>query len=523
MIFRFQFVSVFFITLILFYITEKENGVKAYSHFEPRLIQCGMSIQKRSGADYTNLNVLIMGLGLNGGGLESARYLAQRGAALTITDLRDEAALAQSLEKLRDIAGVRFVLGRHEMRDFENADLVIKNPGVRRDSPFLRAARRVETDISLFLTSSPARLIAVTGSKGKSSVASAIHWGLTEARKRGLMPGNAWLGGNITVSPLSFLDELCPEDDVVLELSSWQLGDLRGKLFKPRIALLTTILPDHQNYYDSMESYVADKRLIYQGQNSDDLTIVTDDEWGQSFLHETHSRTLVYTENVLPSGIAGAWLSCENGVDTAGATGLARLAANAEAFEVVPAKLRVPGRHQKKNLLAAALALLDLGLPAPFIRETLGAFPGVEHRLEFFHEAADIRFYNDTTATIPEAAVAALEAFDAPLILVCGGADKNLDYSPLVQAAPKAKALILLAGAGTDKLRILLDKAGLPYQGPFDALDLAVRASFSAAEAGDVVALSPGSASFGMFKNEFDRGYQWKEAVRGYSLSRFSS
>jgi UDP-N-acetylmuramoylalanine--D-glutamate ligase len=337
------------------------------------------------------------------------------------------------------------------------------------------------------------------------------------------MRGNAWLGGNITVSPLSFLDELCPEDDVVLELSSWQLGDLRGKLFKPRIALLTTILPDHQNYYDSMESYVADKRIIYQGQDSADLTIVTDDAWGQSFLHETHARTLVYTENVLPAGTAGAWLSSENGTGGAGAIGFARLAAHTEAFEVVPAKLRVPGHHQKKNLLAAALALLDLGLPAPFIWETLGAFPGVEHRLEFFHEVAGIRFYNDTTATIPEAVVAALEAFDAPLVLVCGGSDKNLDYSPLVQAAPKAKALILLAGSSTDKLRILLDKAGLPYQGPFDALDSAVCASFSVAEAGDVVVLSPGSASFGMFKNEFDRGCQWKEAVRGYNLSMFSS
>jgi UDP-N-acetylmuramoylalanine--D-glutamate ligase len=479
-----------------------------------------MSIQKHPNADYANLNVLIMGLGLNGGGLESARYLARRGAALTITDLRDEATLAPSLEKLRDIAGIRFVLGRHEMRDFENADLVIKNPGVRRDSSFLRAARRVETDISLFLAASPARLIAVTGSKGKSSAASAMHWGLAEARKRGLMRGNAWLGGNITVSPLSFLDELGPEDDVVLELSSWQLDDLRSKPFKPRIALLTTILPDHLNYYDSMESYVADKRIIYQGQDSADLTIATDDVWGQSFLRETHARTLVYTENVLPAGIVGAWLSSEKcaatqgGADTSGGAGFARLATDAGALEVLPAELRVPGRHQKKNLLAVALALLDLGLPAPFIRETLGAFPGIEHRLEFFHEAAGIRFYNDTTATIPEAVVAALAAFDAPLVLVCGGADKNLDYSPLAQVASKAKTLILLAGSGADKLRVLLDKAGLPYQGPFDSLDAAARASFAAAKAGDVVVLSPGSASFGMFKNEFDRGNQWKETVR---------
>jgi UDP-N-acetylmuramoylalanine--D-glutamate ligase len=454
-----------------------------------------------------------MGLGLHGGGLESARYLARHGAQVTVTDLRDERILAPSLEKLREEeTGIRYVLGRHEPEDFERADMVIKNPGVRSDSPFLRRCRRIETDISLFLMKNPAELFAVTGSKGKSGTSSAIHRALREARERGLLPGAAYLGGNITVSPLSFLDALAAEDDVTLELSSWQLGDLRfhaggAALLKPRYAVLTAIMPDHQDRYENMEAYVADKRVIYRGQDAGDVTIAGDDRWGRSFLAESKGRPVMYSEKSLPEGVTGGWL-------TGGGAGMARLPDSGEIVELVPAKLLVPGTHQKRNLLAAGLALLDKGLPPDFIRESLGSFPGIEHRLEYFLEAGGVRFYNDSAATIPEAAVAAIEAFDPPPLLVAGGADKNLDFIPLARAAGKLKLLALLAGTGTEKLRNLLDAAGIHYRGPFDSPEPAVRAALDAAVPGDVVILSPGCASFGMFLNEFDRGNCWKETVR---------
>jgi UDP-N-acetylmuramoylalanine--D-glutamate ligase len=487
------------------------------------------------------MKALVMGLGLHGGGLESARYLARHGAEVTVTDLKDEKALAPSIEKLeaekgRGAAGgrpFRYVLGRHEMADFEKADLVIKNPGVRPDSPYLKAARRIETDISLFLSASPARLTAVTGSKGKSGTASALRWVLREARGSGgeppapgqktALPGKAWLGGNITVSPLSFLDELGPEDDVVLELSSWQLGDLGGRkngegeaLLKPRCAVLTPIMRDHQDRYGSMEAYVEDKRVIYRGQDGRDATVAGSEGWGPGFLAESRGRPLLYGEGPLPEGTSGGWLD--------GASGFARFyegpgvsgALKGRIIEAVPERLLVPGRHQRMNLLAAALALLDLGLPPELVREALGSFPGIEHRLEFFHQAGGVRFYNDTAATIPEAAAAAVEAFrgESPLILVTGGADKNLDYSPLAGAAQGLKGIILLAGSGTDKLKELFAAGGVPFRGPFDTVDGAVQAVLDAARPGDTALLSPGCASFGMFLNEFDRGEKWKEAVR---------
>ncbi|MDR1444809.1 MAG: UDP-N-acetylmuramoyl-L-alanine--D-glutamate ligase [Treponema sp.] len=505
-------------------------------------------------ADFSGRKVLIMGLGRHGGGIESAKYLARHGAELTITDVQDEKTLAPSIEKLEtatESAKIRYVLGKHEMADFEKADLVIKNPGVRSDSPYLQAARRVETDISLFLARSPARLIAVTGSKGKSCTASALYWVLAQVRApagapgmipavlpaeparsgKALLPGRAWLGGNITVSPLSFLDRLSADDDVVLELSSWQLGDLRGRLkdgeegrgkplLKPRCAVITAIMPDHQDRYPGMEAYVADKRVIYQGQDREDATIAGRDYWGRSFLAESRGRPLSYGAGKPAAGTSGGWLAGPGCGQEAGfepETGLFYGGTGQGAvIEVLPAKLQVPGRHQRINLLAAALALLDLGLPAESVREGLGSFPGIKHRLEFFYEKRGVRFYNDTAATIPEAAAAAAAAFKGRgrLLLVAGGSDKELNFEPFIGAAEQAAELFLLEGTGSKKLAVLLKDRGIPFRGPFDSLDAAVRSLLELARPSDIAVLSPGCASFGMFDNEFDRGDKWKEAVK---------
>jgi len=472
--------------------------------------------------DYSGLKALVMGLGLHGGGLASARFLLKRGAAVTVTDLRDEKTLQPSIKELDDTCRklngkpVRYVLGKHEIDDFKNADIVIKNPGVRPDSPFLQVARRIETDLSLFLTESPSRLFAVTGTKGKSGTASALHWILNKDRKA----GKAFLGGNITVSPLNFLDELTVNDDVVLELSSFQLGDIKNCksqdgsiLLKPAAAILTTIMADHLDRYTSMEEYIDDKRNIYRGQDGSCITIAGDDDWGKSFHAESKGRSLIWSGKTgipLPKEQNGGWIDADG-------TGFVRDTNISDAVtELVPRQLLTPGHHQKLNLLCAALAAYGLGVKAETIRCALADYPGIEHRLEFFHESKGVRFYNDSAATIPEAAAACIEALTqqgSGLILVTGGTDKNLDFSPLVKAAKKAKAIILLAGTGSEKLTSLLGEERLSYNGVFDDLNKAVTCALEKASAGDVVALSPGCASFGMFLNEFDRGKQWKETV----------
>jgi UDP-N-acetylmuramoylalanine--D-glutamate ligase len=467
----------------------------------------GNIMDTRLPLDLVGAHVLVMGLGLHGGGVETARYLVRAGALVSVTDLRDERTLAPALEQLKDLP-IRYVLGRHETADFARADLVIKNPGVRPDSPFLAAARRVETDISLFLARSNARLFAVTGSKGKSSTAAFLYFALQEARNRHLLAGKTYCGGNSARSPLSFVEALSSADDAVLELSSWQLGDLRtSTLLKPRAAIITALMPDHLNWYAGMEEYLADKKIIYREQDENDCTIAGSEPFAQGFLCESRARTLRYASSPLAHGIVGGWL--------AGTRGFARNTSGA-VVEIVPDRVLVAGMHQKMNMVAAGLALLDVGLDPALVRFCASTFPGIEHRLEFFYERAGVRFYNDSAATVPQAAAAALAAFTTPVLLVTGGTDKNLDFAPLADAAARAKAVLVLAGSGSDKLMSLLSAAGTPYRGPYALLSEAVAAAFSAAQSGDTVILSPGCASFGMFRNEFDRGCQWKAAVQEY-------
>ncbi|HAP44299.1 MAG: UDP-N-acetylmuramoylalanine--D-glutamate ligase [Spirochaetes bacterium GWD1_61_31] len=466
-------------------------------------------------SNYRGRQVTIMGLGINGGGLASARYFAQAGAVVTVTDLRGADVLAPSVEALQAWP-IRYVLGRHEMADFTGADLVIKNPGVRPDNPFLAAARRVDTDISLFLAQCPATVIAVTGSKGKSSTASAIHHILTRSGRR------SFLGGNITVSPLDFLEHLTGSDVVVLELSSWQLGDLRGKsVLQPHCAVLTHIVPDHLDRYGTMAAYIADKRLIYANQTAADWLVCENDDWGRSFAAESQGRSLFYGDQ-LPAEALGGWLDSA-GRDrtrlpatdpTAGPTAVGPDSGPLTEASLLPGSLRVPGRHNRLNCLAAGLAAWTVGLKPDAIRLALADFPGVPHRLEVFASHDGIAWCNDSAATVPEAVEAAANSFTTPLVLITGGTDKVLDFEPSRRACAKARQVVLLAGSGSDKLRALLEADGTAYQGPFSQLDQALQATLAVVRPGDTVVLSPGCTSFGMFKNEFDRGNSFKAAVQ---------
>jgi UDP-N-acetylmuramoylalanine--D-glutamate ligase len=443
-----------------------------------------------------------MGLGLHGGGLESARFFAGHGARVTVTDLRTENVLAPSLKQLEGLP-LRCVLGKHEYADFENADIVIKNPAVRPDSPYLARSRRVETDMSVFLSLCPGPVLAVTGSKGKSTTASALHYGLS-----GVFPGSR-LGGNITTSALSFLEELGEDDPVVLELSSWQLADLRGRgLLRPRVAFITNILPDHLDRYGSMEPYVADKKVIYESQEASGATLCfADDTWGGIFARETPGTPYMFSRESLPPGVSGAWL--EDGQGFARLYGGPR--ASPEPVFILPRELKITGPHHRINLLAAGLGLYLFGLPPELVRARMAEFPGIEHRLELCGEKNGIRFYNDSAATIPEALAAAVQAFPGvPLRLIAGGTDKKLDFSVFGPFSGIPRDIYLLEGSATVKLRRVLEDRGAAYHGPYTSLEEALREAVASAKSGEVILFSPGCTSFGMFLNEFDRGRKFK-------------
>ena len=453
-------------------------------------------------ADLRGIRATVMGLGVHGGGLAAAQFLVRHGARVTVTDLRSRNALQSSLEQLD--ASVRLVLGRHETADFTHADLVIKNPAVPADSPFLQAARRaarpIETDISLFRRLHPAApLLAVTGSKGKSTTAAALHHGLQHWHP------DARLGGNITTSPLAFAAAVTAHTPVVLELSSWQLGDLPdAALLRPRVAVLTNILPDHQDRYPSLRAYARDKLRLFAGQSAADYAILGADtaRWLEQ---PPAARQWHVAARTLPRGACGAVLAGER----------AWLQLDAPHRQPLVTARQLPGRHNLLNLAAAALgvtAFVGQGQAAR-IAAALAGFTGLEHRLETVARWRGVHFVNDSAATMPHATAAALEAIPRPVTLIAGGNDKQLDFSVLAAALAPVTAVVLLAGTATAKLAAAVAAGGVTTHGPFSRLEAAVRAAVTATPAGGTVLFSPAATSFGMFAHEFERGRAFKRVV----------
>ncbi len=489
--------------------------------------------------DIKEKNIVVMGLGLNGGGEACVRFFLKHGANVLATDMKTAEQLAPTIQKLEedselDTSRLSYRLGEHKIEDFQNADCVIKNPGVKIEgNKYLAAAKNIETDISIFLNFTKSPVIAVTGSKGKSSTVSAISYGLNKAGF------TAFLGGNITVSPLTFLEKTTEKTPVVLELSSWQLADLRGrKALKPKICIITKIVPDHQNWYHAMEPYVADKRLIYADQNSSDYSIFDfeGDEpgtgpecggtWGDFFAKETKGTVLRYAKSELPKGFYGVYQAKDADGTFCGKVILPKM----KEPETILKNLIVPGEHMKINALNAALVLYLMGVSSTQCVKIMGEWPGIDHRLQFFHEYTNnsggtFRFYNDSCATVPEAAAAASQSFGKPVYLLTGGTDKDLELTPLADSLTKknekeipVKSLYLLKGSATDKLLPALDTANTKYNGPFNSLKemlFALKKEIeNSPQKDEVVVFSPGATSFGMFSNEFDRGNKFMESVK---------
>ena len=453
-----------------------------------------------SNTDISSLNVTIMGLGLHGGGLSSAIFFAERGAKLTITDLRDENILRPIINKLQKYE-IKYVLGKHRNEDFTGADLVIKNPAVPLSSPFLKLAKQIETDISIFLKYNKRPVIAVTGSKGKSTTVSAIFDVLHQIDHK------VKLGGNITTSPLNFIDECTNKDDsgVILELSSWQLADLKDKnLLVPEISVITNIMPDHQNRYTSMDEYIEDKKLIYADQTNKDYLICNyDDEYGKIFAKESKAKIFFVSAGSLPENIDGAFI--------VNYEGYVRIKGKVE--KVLSKDLKIPGEHNRLNLLYAAMVLRLYGTEAGQISKGLKEFKGIAHRMELITIINNVSWFNDSASTIPQATAAALRGAEKPVRLIAGGTDKKLDFNGTIEAFALAKKIYLLEGSATERLIILLKNKNITYKGPYNNLESAVKEVAKECESGEIVIFSPGATSFGMFNNEFDRGDQFKQMV----------
>lgn len=433
-------------------------------------------------AYFQGKRITVIGLGLLGRGVGDAKYLAEQGADLIITDLKTKEELADSVEQLAGFKNISFVLGEHRLEDFYDRDFILKAAGIPLDSIYIAEAKKngipVRMSADLFVEISGIPVIGITGTRGKSTMAHMVHAILKESGKPVV------LGGNIRgVSTLALLPEVTPQHLVVLELDSWQLQGFGEVSMSPHIAVFTTFYSDHLNYYkDDLGVYLADKAQIFLHQHSDDMlmlgaqcapTII--EKYGE----DIEAKILVVDETKLPD----TWV------------------------------LQIPGSHNRYNAALALAAARAAGVPDEVSRKALQSFAGVPGRLEFVAEKNGVRVYNDTTATTPEATLVALRALDTGeknIVLIMGGADKNLDMGKLLVEIPNCvKRTILLAGTGTNCVLEFLPDASV-----FDSLQKAVSEAFASAVPGDVILFSPAFASFGMFKNEYDRGDQFNILVK---------
>ena len=430
-------------------------------------------------AHFRGKRITVMGLGLLGRGVGDARYLAECGAELIVTDLKSREQLAESVTELAGFSNVTFVLGEHRLEDFRDRDLIVKAAGVPLDSSYILEAKKhripVRMSADLFMEFSGIPTIGITGTRGKSTTTHMIAAILEAAGKEVL------LGGNVRgVSTLALLPEVTPRHVAVLELDSWQCQGLAEAKLSPYIAVFTTFYPDHLNYYHGdLDAYLADKAKIFLYQKPEDTLIlgaqcagVVQNAYQKSFV----GKFEVWGVNDLPK----EWALC------------------------------IPGEHNRYNAALALAAARAYGIEDSVGRKALESFKGISGRLEFLREVRGVKIYNDNNSTTPEATLAALAALDtARTVIIMGGADKALDMGALLEKVQDSKGIVLLAGTGTDRIK---DK--IPGGMIYHTLSDAVSAAMNMTEPGDTLLFSPAFASFGMFKNEYDRGDQFAALIK---------
>lgn len=435
------------------------------------------------------MKVLVFGLGLHGGGYAAASYFLDHGDEVRVTDLKGANDLGKEMETLTK-RGAVCITGSHQKEDFLWADIVVKNPAIPPTHPMLSYARQVVNDFA-WLFSSPWReqvkIISITGTKGKTTTSAATAHALER------LGFEAMQCGNMGISAFSVLKEWETRhehgrklpDYLVVEFSSWQIRDtvtaMHGQLPNMEVCALTNFYPDHLNSYESIEQYLSDKLHLF----SPNIR--------KAVVPDVMMKRVQLLTKLDRRNIRGIDRSCPKELET------------------------------QPQLQSAYAILLALGFRYRSILKALASFQGVPHRIEQIGSLGTILFVNDSAATIPEAVHFSYAKFRTMAVhLICGGTDKNLKADAMLEEVKSASSISLLDGSFTrTKLMPMLESNNIPYNGPFRTMGDALQASFDAAQAKQrdlpelpqVVLLSPGSASFELFANEFDRGNQFKNLV----------
>ena len=431
-------------------------------------------------APFKGKRITVLGLGLLGRGVGDVDFLAKCGAEVLVTDKKNGSELAASVEKLKQYSNVQFKLGGHDPEDFKHCDMVLKAAGVRLDSPEVAVARAAGAQVAMstalfakYASEAGVKIVGVTGTRGKSTITHMIYHSLIRTNKRTV------LGGNVRgLSTLALLPEVKAGDIAVLELDSWQLQGFGELKMSPHIAIFSNLMPDHQNYYKNLDEYFADKANIFRYQKPSDVLVV-----GQGIeARVRHANPPV--EPLVPGTLPADWM------------------------------LQVPGEHNRHNAALAAAALLSLGLNSEQIRTGLESFEGVEGRLQLVSEKNGVKIYNDNNATTPEATVAALRALGENITLIAGGSEKGLSLEELAgEIKKRVSNLIVLTHPeykGSVRFIDALKKADVPFA---EATSLEGAVQVALATCSKTILFSPAFASFGMFKNEYERNDHFLKIV----------
>ncbi|HEX8911541.1 MAG TPA: UDP-N-acetylmuramoyl-L-alanine--D-glutamate ligase [Humisphaera sp.] len=475
--------------------------------------------------DFAGKRVTVAGLGHFGGGVAVARWLAAQGAKVLVTDKAPADKLADSVKQL-DGLPITYRLGGHDAADFTSADVVVASPALPPTNPYLAAARAagvpVTTEICLVVRRLNAPVVGVTGTKGKSTTSAMIAAML---RKR----HTVHFGGNIGRSLLDVLPDIKPDHVVVLELSSFMLDYLGRIGWSPGVAVVTLLAPDHLDWHGTFDAYAAAKMNLLRHQRPGDLAVINGEcsvlaKWlDRERLHGTPA-----SERTREDPDSGHYWSDSKGAaqpESGSSRRTAQTPASARIPDRVvhyradtfpPFSLVVPGRHNQLNAQGAFAAAGAFGVTWAEAQDALRDFKGLDHRLQLVHESAGVRWFNDSIATVPEAAVAALEAFDVGRVIqIVGGSSKNLDHAPLVRAlAARAKAVLTIGTTGP-AVAADLRAAGAVDVRDCGTLAAAVAAAKEIARHSDVVLLSTGFASYDQFRDFQDRGDQFAALARG--------
>ncbi|MGH7215014.1 MAG: UDP-N-acetylmuramoyl-L-alanine--D-glutamate ligase [Tepidisphaeraceae bacterium] len=433
--------------------------------------------------DVRNKRVTVAGLGRFGGGISVAKWLVAEGAKVLVTDRDPAEKLADSVKQL-DGLPIEFRLGGHRHEDFSSPDLVVTSPAIPPTNEFLQTARKagipITTEIVLFVERCPAeQVLGVTGTKGKSTTSAMLGQMLQTKH-------TTWFGGNIGRSLLSDLPKIARRDLVLLELSSFMLHYLGELKWSPHVGVITMLSADHLDWHGSADAYLADKANLIRFQKSSDFAVLNDENEPSRALRRDAKAKIV------PFGLAGR-----------------------EPFELL-----IPGRHNQLNAQAAFAAAGVMGVMRQQAQAVLREFKGLPHRLQLVHEDArtGIRYFNDSIATIPEAAVAALESFpERTVVQIVGGHDKGLPIDAMCEAlARRAKAVLCIGKTGPKVAEGVGRAGGQATQTAHECGDLAAAMTKARqiATRGDVVLLSTGYASYDQFTNFEQRGETFARLAR---------